>query len=346
MHKGKFKNLQARLSKRLIECGDSLLAQSAREILIKAIAHAIPNYVMGVFKLPISVCDDLTRLIRNYWWGSDRGKRKSHWINWPSLLRSKAQGGLGFRDMRLFNQALLARQAWRLIVFPNSLCARVLKAKYYPHGNLIDSNPSSTWTAIAFGLDLLKKGLIYRVGNGNDIRVWRDNWIPRQTCLKVLSPRRNCRIRRVSELLDDQMRWKEDLVRNTFQQIDADIILKIKPSRRQANDVLAWQPEKSGSFSVRSAYKLALNELPDQCSFPTTSAHPGGDDPCWPVIWKSLVPPKVKIFAWKAVRNALATEANKKQRGMNVTGICSICGCAQEDTLHALFWCPHAHTLW
>ncbi|KAK1620559.1 hypothetical protein QYE76_026076 [Lolium multiflorum] len=116
------------------------------------------------------------------------------------------------------------------------------------------------------------------------------------------------------------MRWKEDLVWNTFQQIDADIILKIKPSRRQANDVLAWQPEKSGSFSVRSAYKLALNELPDQCSFPTTSAHPGGDDPCWPVIWKSLVPPKVKIFAWKAVRNALATEANKKQWGMNVTG--------------------------
>ena len=78
--------------------------------------------------------------------------------------RSKLQGGMGFHDMRIFNQALLARQAWRLLAFPDSLCAQVLKAKYYPSGNLIDTvfpgNPSSTWTAITHGLDLLKKGLI------------------------------------------------------------------------------------------------------------------------------------------------------------------------------------------
>jgi hypothetical protein len=46
--------------------------------------------------------------------------------------------------------------------------------------------------------------------------------------------------------------------RNMFYPIDADVILKLKPSRRLEEDVLAWQPEKSGSFSVRSAYKLAV----------------------------------------------------------------------------------------
>lgn len=93
-------------------------------------------------------------------------------------MKSKQCGGLGFRDIKLFNQALLARQAWRLIEFPESLCARVLKAKYYPHGSLIDTvfgcNFSASWRGIMHGLELLKQGLIWRIGNGNSVRIWHD----------------------------------------------------------------------------------------------------------------------------------------------------------------------------
>jgi hypothetical protein len=53
MHKGKFQNLQSKLSKFLMELGDGLLAQSACEILIKAIAQAIPAYVMGFLSYQI-----------------------------------------------------------------------------------------------------------------------------------------------------------------------------------------------------------------------------------------------------------------------------------------------------
>jgi hypothetical protein len=136
MHKGRFENLQARLSKKLMDCGYDWMSQSARAIFIQAVAQAIPTYVMGVFKLLFTLCDELTRLIRDYWWGVEHGKRKTHWVSWDKLIRTKYQGGRGSRDMRMFNQALLARQAWRLISFPNSLCVRVLKSKYYPHGVL------------------------------------------------------------------------------------------------------------------------------------------------------------------------------------------------------------------
>ena len=77
-------------------------------------------------------------------------------------MQPKDRGGAGFRDFRLFNQALLARQAWRLISRPDSLCAQVLKARYYPDGKLEDTvfsgNTSSSWQAISHGLDLLNKG--------------------------------------------------------------------------------------------------------------------------------------------------------------------------------------------
>jgi hypothetical protein len=96
--------------------------------------------------------------------GAENGKRKTHWIGWDSMLRPKSQGGVGFRDMRLFNQALLAKKAWRLIFFPNTLCAQILKAKYYPNGVLIETvftgDGSPTWHAVEHGLELLKLGVI------------------------------------------------------------------------------------------------------------------------------------------------------------------------------------------
>ena len=111
----------------------------------------------------------------------------------------KCKGGAGFRDFRLFNQALLAQQAWRLLTRPDSLCARLLKSKYYPNGKLEDTvfpgNASSIWTAVGHGLDLLKKGLIWRVGDGKSIRMWRDSWIPRPFSYRPISPQGLCRLR-------------------------------------------------------------------------------------------------------------------------------------------------------
>lgn len=86
------------------------MSSSNKEILIKYVAQAIPAYVMSVFKLPASVCDELTRLIRQYWWGVEKGKHKMAWFSWDKMRLPKFMGGMGFRDMRAFNQALLANK--------------------------------------------------------------------------------------------------------------------------------------------------------------------------------------------------------------------------------------------
>jgi hypothetical protein len=230
MHKGKFVSLQAKLAKCLVEWEDNHKSQSAKEVLIKSVAQALTVYVMGVFKLPMAMCDELTKMIRRYWWGAENGKRKTHWLGWDSMLRPKSQGGVGFRDMRLFNHALLARQAWRLIQYPETLCAQLLKAKYYPSGSLIDTvftgNGSSTWHAIEYGLELLKKGVIWRVGNGVNIRAWRDPWIPRAVTHVAKPARRRCRYRWVSDFLQPDGTWNEERVLHFFDPEDAAEILR------------------------------------------------------------------------------------------------------------------------
>lgn len=91
--------------------------------------------------------------------------------------------GLGLRDVRCFNQALLAKQAWRLIKEPDSLLARVLLGKYGRGDNFQECSPkaSCSWgqRSIMWGKELLLKGSAWKVGNGQHISVFVHDWIPR-----------------------------------------------------------------------------------------------------------------------------------------------------------------------
>jgi hypothetical protein len=113
----------------------------------------------------------------------------------------KKKGGMGFRDLHCFNSTLLAKQAWRLICEHDSLCARVLKAKYYPSGDLLNADlkkgSSYTWQSMWSGIQTLKKGCIWRVGDGVDINIWDDAWIPDSPSRMVVTPQGNIELTNV-----------------------------------------------------------------------------------------------------------------------------------------------------
>lgn len=164
--------------------------------------------------------------------------------------------------------------------------------------------------------------------------------------MKPVSNPGRCRLRWVSQLLDGNGAWNHELVTQLFLPVDCEAILSIKASPRLGPDFIAWQPERLGIFTVKSAYKLGVDLAQFASARASSSLRPDGSDPCWKKIWSSIVPPKVKVFAWRAASNALATEVKKRHRGIQVTGVCSICGMEAEDVLHALRMCPHAKLLW
>lgn len=107
---------------------------------------------MSVFKLPRSIITDINKICANFGRGDKSDTHRMHWLKWQDLCNAKEDGGLNFRDMETFNDALLAKKIWRLLKNSDSMVARVYKAKYYRHDNVLNSSfgyaPSLAWKSI------------------------------------------------------------------------------------------------------------------------------------------------------------------------------------------------------
>jgi hypothetical protein len=262
---GSFKPILDRAWKCMNGWSDRPMSRAGKEALLKAVIQAIPTFIMSYFQIPISTCDSLRRAIADHWWGFEEGKKKMHWRSWVWMCTPKALGGMGFCNLVLFNQAMLGRQCWRLLTEPNSLCARVLKGRYFPHCDFWDApqprSSSFTWRSICHGMQLVKRGVLWSVGNGSKIKVLNGPWIPnvRPEMLKTLTPLPNVTTVDVV-LTEDHRSWDTDIVRSVFEEEIANLVLQIPITRRGGEDFLSCPFTKYGEYSVRSAYHLARTE--------------------------------------------------------------------------------------
>ncbi|XP_021737850.1 uncharacterized protein LOC110704377 [Chenopodium quinoa] len=124
--------LTDRIWKKLQGWKEKLLSRTGKEVLLKSVIQAIPTYLTGVYKFSISVIQNIRSLVARFFWGQKELQRKIHWKSRDTMCAPKCLGGMGFKDLEIFNDALLGKQAWRLIHKEESLLSRVMKAKYYP----------------------------------------------------------------------------------------------------------------------------------------------------------------------------------------------------------------------
>lgn len=103
-----------------------------------------------------------------FWWSNSTNKKKISWVALQKLCKDKELGGLGFKDIEKFNQALLAKQAWRVWKNPESLLARILQHRYFPRYSFLEcgigTRPSYAWRSIQHGRELSSKDWCISLG--------------------------------------------------------------------------------------------------------------------------------------------------------------------------------------
>ncbi|GAU37240.1 hypothetical protein TSUD_375420 [Trifolium subterraneum] len=215
--------------------------------------------MMSCFFVAKSICAQIEKAICRFWWGSKDRQCKIHWKTRADLFKAKFEVGLGFRDMHLFNLALLAKQVWRLHSSPNSLLSQCLKARYYPNADILHAhigvNPSFSWRSIQQASWVIQKGTCWKIGNGHHINIWEDNWLSRQNGFKILTPRdTHHNLTKVSDLITTQpiICWNHNIIDQVFLPFEREHIKQIPLIQEPMDDQLMWPYGKDGTYTVKT----------------------------------------------------------------------------------------------
>ncbi|XP_058734240.1 uncharacterized protein LOC131605971 [Vicia villosa] len=217
-----------------------------------------------------------------------------------------------------------------------SLMERFFKGRCYSRRSIAEAGlgfkPSYAWRSILSSKDVVLKGSRWRIGNGEQMKIWSDNWIPSLPGFKPLNP-----IVPIvpgalaSSLIDGDLGcWKLHTLKESFGDGDVSHIASIPLSKELLDDKLIWNAEKNREFSAKTSYHLLGAARRFNMPGPSTSV----DDGFWKLLWKAPIVNKVKEFLWRLVKNILPLRSNVCKKGIVLDPSCPLCYCDAESSSH------------
>ncbi|OVA05128.1 FAD linked oxidase [Macleaya cordata] len=140
---------------------------------------------------------------------------------------------------------------------------------------------------------LMTKHICWMVGDGSDIRIWEDPWIPTLSDFKSSPPTNRPRhISRVCDLfVPGSNTWNISLLQTLFTNYEVQAILHIIIPIIPEKDKTLWLKTKNGDFTTKSFYKTVKDALASSLSSALHSSF------TWKTLWS--IPncaPKVKML--------------------------------------------------
>ena len=88
---------------------EEVLSFEGRLTLIQSVLANIPIYGMSLFKMSGAVAEMLERVMRTFFWDNQEDGEVKSLVAWDNVTRSKQKGGLGIKNLKMKNVALLGK---------------------------------------------------------------------------------------------------------------------------------------------------------------------------------------------------------------------------------------------
>ena len=119
-----------KMERRLVGWKRLYLSKGGKLTLLKSTLSNLPTYFLSLFHLSAGVAAKIERIQRNFLWSGWGDSHSVHLVKWNIICNPIQNGGLGVKNLRRFNQALLGKWLWRYGTDREALWWQVVEAKY------------------------------------------------------------------------------------------------------------------------------------------------------------------------------------------------------------------------
>ncbi|CAN1126818.1 Putative ribonuclease H protein At1g65750 [Linum perenne] len=316
------------------------LSLAGRVTLAHSVLSAIPAYVMQTSVIPVALCEEIDKRVRNFVWGSSNDTRKVHLVSWEKICENKDCGGLGLKMSKQLNRAYMLKLAFTFLQNPDALWVRVLQSKYFKEvGEALipchKSAQSPIWRAICKEWPTMLQGSRAAIRNGKETMFWTTRWVDSGVKLidAALDPTNVDLEMSVADLVTSEGSWDFSKLQTILPAEAIDMIAGMStPAPERGEDQWVWGMDSKGQFTIKSAYNLLRSNQ--------------SSSDRWSSVWFWRGPNKVRFFLWLAFQEKLLTNAQRLRRNLSSDASCSHCLNPNEDVLHIIRDCPAARDVW
>ncbi|XP_008240710.1 PREDICTED: uncharacterized protein LOC103339206 [Prunus mume] len=204
------------------------------------------------------------------------------------------------------------------------------------------------WASLLEGRDALIKDSRCQIFNGANTNIWKDSWLhpPHEGIINVSQLISPSAPQQVCEIMDKvNHSWRVDLIDSYVSRETIDIIRCCPIGNSDGCDRRVWPWTSNGDYTVKSGYRRIHAQKRIREGEGGSTSHVVQKE-VWQSIWKIVTLPKIRVFLWRLLNDAISTRWNLFKRKIVNSPLCPICGQLEETVEHLLFLCPWTQAVW